>query len=110
MFPVILTDENFDEVVLKNKKPVVVDFWADWCMPCKFLAPILEKKLEEFKEKIVFAKANIDEAPLTANNYQINQIPMVMLFKEGKVVSFFIGVQPEEKIKQWLDENLTTGD
>ncbi len=101
-----LTDENFGESVLNNKKPVVVDFWSNWCMPCKFLAPILEKVLKDFEDRVIFVKVNIDEAPLTADNYQIQQIPTVMIFKEGKPISFFIGVQPEETIKKWLSENL----
>lgn len=101
-----LTDENFGEIVLSSKKPVVVDFWSDWCNPCKFLAPILDKVLKEFEDKIVFAKVNIDEAPLTADNYQVYQIPTVMIFKEGKPVSFFIGVQREEVIRGWLEENI----
>lgn len=101
-----LTDDNFGETVLTSKKPVVVDFWSDWCTPCKFLAPILEKVLQEFQDKIIFAKVNIDEAPLTSDNYQVYQIPTVMIFKGGKPVSFFIGVQREETIRAWLQENL----
>ncbi len=101
-----LTDENFGESVLASKKPVVVDFWSGWCTPCKFLAPILEKVLKDFEDIITFAKVNIDDAPLTADNYQIYQIPTVMIFKEGKVVSYFVGVQPEDVIRKWLAENL----
>jgi thioredoxin 1 len=106
MDPLILTDENFGENVLNSQKPVLVDFWSSWCTPCKFLAPILEKVLKDFEDKIIFAKLNIDDAPLTANNYQIQQIPTVMLFKEGKPISFFIGVQKEDIIKQWIEENI----
>ena len=102
----LLNDENFGETVLKSEKPFLIDFFSTWCTPCKFLAPILEKVAEDFKDKIGFAKVDIDEAPLTADNYQVNQIPTVMLFKEGKAVSFFIGVQPEETIKKWLEENI----
>ena len=102
----LLNDENFGETVLKSKKPFLVDFFSTWCTPCKFLSPILEKVLAEFGDKINFAKVDIDDAPLTADNYKVNQIPTVMLFKEGEPVSFFIGVQPEEKIKQWLKENI----
>jgi thioredoxin 1 len=106
MDPLILNDENFGESVLKSKKPVVVDFWTTWCTPCKFLSPILDKILKEFEGKLVFAKVDIEEAPLTADNYQVQQIPTVMLFKDGKPISFFIGVQKEEVIKQWLEENI----
>ena len=106
MKEIILTDENFGEEVLGNKKPVLVDFWSSWCTPCRFLVPILEKALKEFEKEIVFAKVNIDDAPLTAETYQIHQIPCVMLFKEGKPVSFFVGVQKEEAIKKWLEDQL----
>jgi thioredoxin 1 len=101
-----LNDENFGETVLKSKKPVLVDFWSEWCNPCRFLAPILERVLKDFEDEILFVKVNIDEAPLTADNYQIYQIPTVMIFKEGKPVSFFIGVQKEEAIREWLKENI----
>ena len=101
-----LNDENFGETVLKSKKPVLVDFWSEWCNPCRFLAPILERVLKDFEDEILFVKVNIDEAPLTADNYQVYQIPTVMIFKEGKPVSFFIGVQKEEAIREWLKENI----
>lgn len=103
---ILLNDENFGETVLKSKKPFLVDFFSTWCTPCKFFAPILEKVATDFKDEFNFAKVDIDEAPLTADNYKVNQIPTVMLFKNGEVLSFFVGVQPEEAIKKWLEENL----
>lgn len=101
-----LTDENFEREILASGKPVLVDFWAEWCGPCRVLAPILEKISADFAEKIVVAKVNVDEAPLSSQKYNIAQIPTVILFKEGKSVGGFIGVKTEESIKQWLDENI----
>lgn len=106
MEALILTDENFGETIAKSKKPVLVDFWSSWCTPCKFLAPILDKIAQDFKDKIIFAKVELDDAPLTAENYQIQQIPTVILFKNGKPVSFFIGAQKEETIQDWLESEL----
>jgi thioredoxin 1 len=103
---VILTDENFEKEIQNNGKPVVVDFWANWCGPCNILSPILEKVAENYKEKIFFGKVNVDSAPLSSQKYNISQIPTVVLFKSGKPVSGFIGARPEEFIAQWLDENL----
>ena len=103
---ITLTDENFEEEIRKADKPVLVDFWAQWCMPCSVLGPILEKLAEEYKEKMILAKVDLDAAPLTAQKYRIEQIPTVILFKEGKPISGFIGVRPEPIIKNWLEENL----
>lgn len=103
----ILTDENFDEAVSNANKPVLVDFWAEWCMPCSILSPILEKLAEEYKGKFILAKVNLDQAPITAQKYGIEKIPTVILFKEGKsIISGFIGVHPEEMIREWLEKNL----
>jgi thioredoxin 1 len=100
-----LTDENFEKEI-QVKKPVLVDFWAEWCGPCQMLGPILEKVAGVYQDKVIFAKVNVDAAPLTSQKYQINQIPSVILFKEGQPVSNFIGARPEEFIKNWLDETL----
>jgi len=101
-----LTDQNFEEEIQKADKPVLVDFWAEWCTPCLVLSPILEKLAEEYKDKFVLAKVNLDTAPLTAQKYGIEQIPTVILFKNGKPISGFIGVRPEPVIKNWLEQNL----
>jgi len=101
-----LTDENFEKEITSASKPILVDFWAQWCMPCSVLGPILEKLAEEYKEKMVLAKVDLDVAPLTAQKYRIEQIPTVILFKEGKPISGFIGVRPEPIIKDWLEQNL----
>jgi len=101
-----LTDENFEREIQNAKKPALVDFWAIYCNPCLVLSPILEKLAEEYKEKIIFAKVNLDLAPLTVQKYGIDRMPAVILFREGKPVSGFVGVRPEPEIREWLEENL----
>ena len=103
---ITLTDENFEKEITNAPKPILVDFWAQWCSPCLILGPILEKLSEEYQDKFILAKVNLDEAPLTAQKYRIEQIPTVILFKEGKPISGFIGVRPEPIIKNWLEQNL----
>ena len=102
----ILTDENFEKEVQNGQKPFLIDFWAEWCGPCQILGPVLDKVADEYKEKIVFAKVNVDSAPVCSQKYQISQIPTVVLFKEGKPAGGFIGARPEEFIRQWLEEAL----
>ncbi|MFH1401451.1 MAG: thioredoxin [Parcubacteria group bacterium] len=101
-----LTDENFEKEIQNEKTPILIDFWAEWCGPCQILGPILEKVTEGYKEKVIFAKVNVDSAPISSQKYQVSQIPTVILFKEGKPASGFIGTRPEEFIKNWLNENL----
>lgn len=101
-----LTDENFEEFILNAKKPVLVDFYAFWCQPCFVLSPILEKIAEDYKDKLILAKVNLDTASFTAQKYGIDKIPAVLLFKEGKLISGFFGVRSEKFLKEWLDKNL----
>jgi len=101
-----LNDQNFEEEIKKANKPVLVDFWTEWCSPCQILTPILEKVIEEFKDKIIFAKVNLDEAPIISQRYGIEKIPTVILFKEGRPISFFEGLRGEDEIKNWLNEVL----
>ncbi len=103
---IFLTDQNFEEEIKKNQKPVLVDFFADWCPPCQILSPILEKLEKEFGEKIVFAKINVDESPLTAQKFGINPIPTVVLLKGGEPIASFVGLMPEAEIKNWLGKNI----
>jgi len=101
-----LNDQNFETEIKNAKKPVLVDFWADFCRPCSVLAPILEKIVEEKKDELILAKVNLETAPLAAQKYGVDRIPLVILFKDGKPVSGFIGAKPEEEIKKWLEESL----
>jgi len=101
-----LTDQNFNKTIQNTNGPVLVDFWASWCSPCLVLGPILEKLVNEYREKLILAKVNLDTAPLAAQKYGIEQIPTVILFKEGKPISGFVGVKPEPQIREWLEENL----
>ena len=99
--------EFSDRVIGRSKKiPVVVDFYADWCGPCHALGPVLEKVAKEYRGKFILAKANVDHCPKISEKYNVLSIPAVKLFKNGKVVSEFVGFQAESKIKEWLDSKL----
>ncbi len=104
----ILTDENFKKEIQNAKNPVLVDFWSLSCLPCLMLGPVLEKLSvdEEYQDKVTFAKINIDESPLTAQEYEIDRIPIVLLFKDNQVAAGFIGAQAEETIREFLANNL----
>ncbi len=102
--PIILTDENFEKEIQKTDKMSLVDFYATWCEPCSLLAPILEKLEKEFEEKIVLLKANVDDNPLNAQKFQVDLIPMVVLFKNGKPISSFTGSKPESVLREWLEK------
>jgi len=103
---ITLTDQNFAQEISNADKPVLVDFWALWCSPCLILSPILEKLAEELKEKVILAKVNLDTAPVVAQKYRVDRIPTVILFKNGKPVSGFVGVRPEAVIRKWLENML----
>ena len=100
-----ITDENFEKEIIAKDKFVLVDFFATWCEPCSILGPTLEKIAEEFKEKIILIKANLDNTPLTAQKFKVEKIPTVILFKNGEPINGFVGLVPEKAIKEWL-ENL----
>lgn len=103
----VVTEDTFDKDVIEQSKtiPVVVDFWAPWCMPCKILGPVIGKLAVEYKDKFVLATVNVDENPLLANTYGIRSIPTVLLFKDGKHVDGFAGAVPEQSIRKWLERN-----
>ncbi|MDP6670407.1 MAG: thioredoxin [archaeon] len=103
-----VNDSNFEKEVIEksNEIPVLVDFWAGWCMPCLMLKPILEKIAKEYDGKFVLAKLNTDENPATSSKYGISSIPDVRIFKNGEVAGGFVGALPEESVKQWLDKNI----
>ena len=100
-----IKDSDFEEKVIKQSKEkiVLVDFWANWCVPCHMLSPILEKVVGMYGEEVVLVKMNVDECPETANNFSINAIPNVKIFKNGKVMDEIVGVVPEDTIKKRID-------
>ncbi|NPB06296.1 MAG: thioredoxin [Aquificae bacterium] len=104
---ITLTEENWDREVLQSDKPVLVDFWAPWCGPCRIIAPIIEELAEEFGDQIKVGKLNTDENPNIAMRYGIRAIPTLILFKNGEVVDTRIGVQPKEALKQMILEHLS---
>ncbi|PIS47253.1 MAG: thioredoxin [Elusimicrobia bacterium CG08_land_8_20_14_0_20_51_18] len=101
-----LTDADFQAEVIKSDVPVLVDFWAPWCGPCKMIGPIIEELANEYAGKAKIAKVNTDENPATAGEYQISAIPTILFFKGGKVVKEIVGLQPKEELKRILDELL----
>ena len=101
-----VTDENFENDVLKNNKPVVVDFWAEWCGPCKQIGPVLEEISDEMKEQIVIAKHNIAQEPNTPTKYGIRGIPTMLLFKEGQLKATKVGATTKSNIVSWIKENI----
>ena len=101
-------DNNFNEMVIEQSKkiPIIVDFWAPWCMPCNMLSPVLEKFAEEYQGKFILAEVNVGEARAVAQKYSIMSIPCVKMFKNGEIVDEFIGALPEPMVKNWIDKNL----
>ena len=98
----IFTDQNFKDEVLKSSKPVLVDFWAEWCMPCQMMSPIIKEIADEFEGKVKVGKLNIDENPFIATTFSIDAIPTLILFKDGKVVQRVSASQPKEIIEEML--------
>src|SRR5512146_1282083 len=97
-----VSDANFETDVLKSKEPVVVDFWAEWCGPCKMIAPALEEIAGSLAGKVKIVKLNVDENPATAQKYGIMSIPTLMLFKNGELASRQVGAAPRQKLEQWI--------
>jgi thioredoxin 1 len=101
-----VSDDNFDEEVLKADKPSIVDFWAPWCGPCRAISPMIEELAVSYKNRIKVAKLNIDESPLTAEKLGIRSIPTLMLFKDGKLLDTLIGLVPKDKLEDFAKKGL----
>ena len=101
-----IADSNFDEEIKNSKIPILVDFWAEWCGPCKQIGPILEDIGEAKKDKLKILKLNIDENPQTPQKFGVRGIPTLMLFKDGKLVDTKVGSLPKNMLESWLDPNL----
>jgi thioredoxin 1 len=104
MSTVSVTDETFEQAVLKADGPVLVDFWAEWCGPCKQIAPALEQISDELAGVMTVAKVNIEDSPMTPGKYGVRGIPTMMLFRNGQMASMKVGALPKQKILEWLHE------
>lgn len=98
-----LSDSNFEAEVLNSAEPVLVDFWAPWCGPCRMIAPVVEELASENAGSAKFAKLNVDNSPNIAARYGVSSIPTLMIFKNGQVVDSFVGVQPKNRLQDSLD-------
>ena len=101
--PIPISDSNFDQTVLQAKKPVLVDFWAPWCAPCRMVAPVIDELAKEYEGRIDFAKLDIDQNPRTASKYSVMSIPTLIVFKRGQPVSHIVGFRPKEELTRNLD-------
>ncbi len=106
MATVAVTDDTFDAEVRQSDVPVVVDFWAEWCGPCKMIGPALEELSEEYGDQIKIAKVNVDENPNSPAQLGVRGIPSLFLFKDGQVVSNKTGAAPKAALKGWIDESI----
>lgn len=103
---VTVSDAEFEASVVQNEKPVIVDFWAEWCQPCKMLAPTVEEIANEYDDQILVTKLNVDDNPATATKFGIRGIPTLLFFKGGQVVQQIVGVKTKAEIKKIIDEHL----
>jgi len=101
-----ITDSNFDDEIKNSQLPILIDFWAEWCGPCKQIGPILEEIGEEKKDKLKIFKLNVDENPQTPQKFGVRGIPTLMLFKDGKLIDTKVGSLSKNMLESWIDPNL----
>jgi thioredoxin 1 len=101
-----VTDDTFETDVLKSSAPVLVDFWAEWCGPCRSIAPSLEDLSKEYEGKLEIVKVNIDENPMTPSQFGVRGIPTLLIFKDGKVAAQQVGAAPKSALKAWIEKSL----
>ena len=101
-----VTDSSFEDEVLKSEQPVILDFWAEWCGPCKMIAPILDELSEQYKDKLTVAKINIDDNQNTPQTYGVRGIPTLILFKDGDVVATKVGAASKSQLEAFIDSNI----
>ena len=101
-----VTDDNFENEVLESVEPVLVDYWAEWCGPCKMIAPVLDEICDEYDGRVKVAKLNIDDNPNTPPRYGIRGIPTLMLFKNGEIAATKVGAMPKSKLYEWVEESI----
>ena len=106
MSTIKISDNTFEEEVITKGKPIIVDFWAEWCGPCKQIGPILEEISEEYKEKITIGKLDVDENPEISGKYQIRGIPTMMLFNNGSLIDTKVGMSSKNDLIEWIDKNI----
>ena len=104
--PVAIDDSNFEQVVLNSKVPVLLDFWAAWCVPCRMVAPVVDELAQEYDGRVSFGKVDVDQNPKIASKYGIMSIPTLMLFKDGEPITNIVGFRPKAQLKQSLDAAL----
>ncbi len=101
-----LTDDTFEAEVIKSDKPVLVDFWASWCAPCKAIAPVIDGLAEQFGDQVKIAKVNVDENPATPGQYGVRGIPTIILFKDGEIVDQLVGAVPKNQLEGLIQKAL----
>ena len=102
MAEIVITKDNFENEVMKSDKPVLLDFWAGWCGPCKMLSPIVSQIADKYDGKVKVGKVNVDDEPELANAFQVASIPMIVVMKEGKIVNTSVGYRPIEQLEELL--------
>ncbi len=101
-----ITDENFETEVLQADKPVLVDFWASWCGPCRQLGPVVEELAAEMEDQVKIVKVNVDDAPATPSKFGVRGIPTLMLFRDGQVASTKVGALQKSKLQEWIESEI----